>query len=222
MSNLKALQMRANWIYLVPRDSRLRQLAAHWAWVRRELGRRPETAPDAWVALRDAEDVYWRDKGGKRWKGFPYVRNLERWVVQRDVAPNGIARRGTLKHNGDPTADNGTAFESLRTNVARKRRDLFFDVDPRFVSAGPIELKVTYRDFRGRAWRVGYRATGGVTKATPVVRGSRRGRGGLRTVTFLIDDAAFDSGLAGATDFALHAVKGDVEASFVRVVKLGG
>ncbi|MEX2212399.1 MAG: hypothetical protein WD689_11655 [Gaiellaceae bacterium] len=223
MSNLKALQLRMNWIYVVPDASRLDQLAAHWRWVRRELGRRPENAPDAWVALRDAEDVYWRDRGDKKWKGFPYVRNLERWIVQRDVAPSGIARRGKLRHSNDPLEENGTAFESLRTNVALGRRWLFLDVDERFLGAAasaPIELKVTYRDFAGTAWRAEYRAAGGSTRSTPTIRGTARGTGRLRTVTFRIPDPGFDDRLAGGTDIALRALKGDLEASFVRVVKL--
>jgi hypothetical protein len=169
--------------------------------------------------LRDAEDVYWRERDDKKWKGFPYVRNLERWIVQRDVAPDGIARRGRLKYAGDPGEkdagdENGTAYESLRT-----RRALYFDVDSRFTTTGPIELKVTYRDFARRAWRVDYRTTAGAAASTPVVRGSRRGKGVLRTVTFRIDDAGFDNGLAGGTDFALRAVRGELEASFVRVVR---
>ena len=217
MSNLKALQMRLNWIYVVPGPSRLDALAAHWEWVRRELGRRPENAPDAWVALRDAEDVYWRERGDRRWRGFPFVRNLERWIVQR-----GAARRGTVVRRDDPHPENGRAFESLRTHVARGRRSLAFDVDERFMgaaAAAPVELKVTYRDFARRAWRLQYRARGAVTRSGPVVRG--RGRGSFRTITFTISDPGFDDGLTGGTDFALRALRGDLEASFVRVVRGG-
>jgi hypothetical protein len=223
LSNLKALQMRVNWIYVVPKDSRLNKLAAHWNWVRRELGRHPENAPDAWVALRDAEDPYWRDRGDKKWKGFPYVRNLERWIVQRDVAPSGNARRGRLRRSNDPTKDNGTAFESLRTDRAHGHRALFLDVDERFMDAtasSSIELKVTYRDFAGTAWRADYRAAGGLTRSTPTVRGTANGNGRIRTVTFRLPDPGFDDKLPGGTDIALRALRGDLEASFVRVVKL--
>ena len=206
MANLKALQMRLNWIY-VAADFSFRTQIAHWNWVRRELGQRPETAPDAWVALRDAEEVYWRDRGDRKWRGFPYVRNFERWIVQR-----GSAQRGRLKHEGDPASDNGKSFESLRT-----RRSMYFDVDSRFIASGPIQLKVTYRGFAGRRWRVDYRANDGTTKSTPVVRG--HGTGGLRTVTFTVDDEAFDNGLPEGTDFALHALRGELEATFVRIVR---
>jgi hypothetical protein len=229
LSNLKALQLRLNWIYVVPQrrgfgGSRLRQLAAHWRWVRRELGHRPEDAPDAWVALRDAEDVYWRERGGKRWRGFPFVRNLERWVVQRDVAPDGIPRRGTLARRGDPAPGNGRAYESLRTDADRGRTALYFDVDARFMgptASAPIEVKVTYRDVARTAWRLEYRAAGGVTASTPAVLGSADGTGRPRTVTFTITDPSFDGGLSGATDIAVRALRGNVEASFLRVVKTG-
>ena len=209
MSDLKALQMRLNWIYVVPGPSRFSQLPGLWAWVRRELGQRPESAPDAWVALRDAEDGYWADRGDKKWKGFPYVRNLERWLVQR-----GPATRGHLKHAGDPSADNRVAYESLRT-----KRSMYFDLADRFGAPPAIDLKVTYRDFAHRRWRVDYRAVGGITRSTPAVRGARRGTGALRTVTFHIDDFAPDNGLPRATDFALHALRGELEASFVRLVR---
>ena len=221
MSNLKALQMRLNWIY-VAADKFFRRPRAFLDWVRRELGQRPETAPDAWVALRQAQEVYWADRGDKKWKGFPWIRNYERWIVQRDVAPDGVARRGTLRHVNDPTRDNGTAFESLRTNVRRGQRNLYLDVDQRFMSgatSAPIELKVSYRDYARRAWRVDYRAVGAVTRSSPLVRGRRGGTGGIRTVTLRIDDPSFDNGLPGGADIALHAVRGDLEASFVRVVR---
>jgi hypothetical protein len=117
-----------------------------------------------------------------------------------------------LKHVGDPTEDNGLAYESLRT-----KRSMYFDLADRFGAPQAIDLKVTYRDFAQRRWRVDYRAAGGVTRSTPSVRG--HGRGGLRTATFRIDDFAPDNGLPGATDIALHALRGELEASFVRLIR---
>jgi len=46
MSNLKALQLQMNWVYVVPGDSLLDPVAQHWDWVRLSLGqrrRRPRT-----------------------------------------------------------------------------------------------------------------------------------------------------------------------------------
>lgn len=222
MSNLKALQLRMNWIYVVPRPSYMRELPEHWDWVRLEVGHTAETAPDAWVALRDAVDNYWKSAHpDERFTGFPYVRNLERWIIQRDVPGDGVPRRGSLVHQGDPHPWNGKSFESLRTDGASGNTRLYFDVDEDFLGPGaaqPVELKVTWRDFVGRSWRVSYRDASGVVRTSPAVTGT--GTGALRTTTIAIDDAAFDDGLASSTDFYLEAVEGDLEASFVRLIKV--
>jgi hypothetical protein len=223
LSNLKALQLRVNWLYTDPKASYGGSpMRSHYHWVRLELGRKAVDAPDAWAALRDAEDHYWKVRGNRKWRGFPYVRNLERWLVQRDVTPDGIPRRGTAVHTGDPHPDNGRSYESLRTNVARHRTRIYLAVDDAFLGAdeaSPVELKVTYRDRARTRWRALFRGHGGRTLGTPVVRGSRRGRGSFQTVTFRIRAPGFDNGLPGATDIALEAVHGDLEASFVRVLK---
>ncbi|HEX8102626.1 MAG TPA: hypothetical protein VF533_08450 [Solirubrobacteraceae bacterium] len=219
-SNLKALQLRMNWIYVFPEDSYLKAYAAHWAWVRLELGRRAADAPDAWIALRDAEDTYWKDRGDRTWTGFPYVRNFERWVVQRDVAGRGVPRRGTIVFTGDPAPENGRAYESLRTNVAAGQDGIHLAVDDRFLTAArpqAVDAKVTFKDVAGTAFRVEYRATGGATRTTPPVTGAGSNR--LRTVTFRLPDAAFDNGLGGATDLVIRALDGDAEVAFFRVVK---
>jgi hypothetical protein len=213
-----------NWLYTVPTDTFAgARLPSLFRWVRLELGRRAVDAPDAWVALRDAEDTYWKEIGGRSWRGFPYVRNLERWLVQRDVKPDGVVRRGTDVRNGDPDPANGRSYESLRTNLASKRSRIYLAVDNAFLGADesdPVELKVTYRDVAGSAWRVVFRGKGGRTLRTSLVRGRSGARGAFRTVTFRIDQPGFDDGLPGATDIALEAVRGDLEASFARVVKL--
>jgi hypothetical protein len=228
-SNLKALQLRVNWLYTLPEDRYGgHKLRSHFAWVRQELGRHVEDAPDAWVALRDGEDRYWLDRlhegdPVRRWHGFPFVRNYERWIVQRDAGPDGFPRRGTLLHRNDPSKDNGRSYETLRTNLATGDPRIYLDVDDRFLGAAanaPVDVKVTYRDFARRSWRLLFRGAGGQTLATPLVRGRTRGRGALRTVTFRLTAPGFDNGLAGGTDIALEAVRGNLEASFVRVVKL--
>jgi hypothetical protein len=229
LSNLKALQLRVNWLYALPEDRYGgHKLRSHFSWVRQELGRHVEDSPDAWVALRDAEDRYWLDRANdgedvRRWQRFPFVRNFERWIIQRDAAPDGFPRRGTLLHRNDPSKDNGRSYETLRTNLATGDRRIYLDVDDRFAAranGGPIELKVTYRDFAHRSWRVVFRGAAGQTLTTPLVRGRAGGRGALRTVTFRFAAPGFDNGLPGGTDLALEAVRGDLEASFVRVVKL--
>ena len=136
MANLKALQLRMNWIYVVPGPSYMATYPELWSWTRLELGKRVYDAPDAWAALREAEDTYWIDDPSHTWSGAPWVRNLERWLRQNDVAPDGIVRRGTDVRANEPTPENGTAYEGLRTQLALGRTAIYLDLDERFFAGG--------------------------------------------------------------------------------------
>lgn len=218
-ANLKALQLRVNWLYVVPGPSFLADYPDHWAWVRAELGHTPATAFDAWAELRDAEDRYWADEGtgpdGSRWEGFPYVKNLERWLVQRDTAPDGYSRRGTERREGELDPYNGVAFEGRRTDPANGSPWLYFDVDPAFRDgpAGDLEVKVTFRDGDGGDIVLDYVDASG-PRTSPGVR--QHGTGELRTATFSLPAAVLDGSFAGGTDFRVGDA--DVEVTFVRVI----
>jgi hypothetical protein len=216
-SNLKALQLQLNWLYVVPSDSYLRTYPAHWDWVRLSLGQRPETSPDAWVALRDAQDTYWADQpiAGRVWRHRPWVRNLERWLVQVD-APHAVARRSTAdKHSGDPTRENGTAYEGLRTDRKSGNRSLAFQVDRRFLSADSahrVLVKITYLD-RGRG---GFRLRhpDGRTPAVTLKNTKK-----WRTATFALHLRP-DHSLPAATDLWIDTARSDVTVRFVRILRI--
>jgi hypothetical protein len=219
MSNLKALQLRMNWIYVVPDDSYLRDYPDFWEYVRLSLGKSVDDSPDAWVALREAEDKYWEDDPILLWDGFPYVKNLERWLVQRDVAPDGLSRRGSEVRRGEPLAENGTAYEGRSTDHGAGSDYLYFDVDDRFLcgAAGPVLLKITYRDEGGAIWSVEYTTSTGVGRTAPV---ANAGSGAWKTVTFAIGDARFDDSFRESTDFRIDAGgEQDLEVRFVRLIK---
>jgi hypothetical protein len=148
MSNLKALQMRVNWLYVVPGPSYMASYPDLWEWVRLSLGKRPSTSPDAWVALRLAEDTYWVDDTSYDWSGRPWVRNLERFMVQRDVSPGGVSQPGSDAYSGVLAPENGTAYEGRRTDVSTGNDSLYLDVDDAFLhgTTVPVSLKVTFRD----------------------------------------------------------------------------
>ncbi|MEV4678107.1 MULTISPECIES: hypothetical protein [Actinomadura] len=220
-SNLKALQLRMNWVYVVPGPSYMRQYRDHWEWVRLSIGKTASTSPDAWAALRDAEDTYWRDNTGpftgeRAWATRPWVRNLERWLVQRDVRPDGKARRSTADvHKNVLSKENGTAYEGLSTDRAHGQTSLYFDLDDRFLHGRdePVQIKVTYRDAGKGAWWIEHE--GG---RTAQVR--RTGDGAWKTATFRIPRAAFAGQLAGGTDFRITTGDGDdLDVRFVRVVR---
>ncbi|MBO2458426.1 hypothetical protein [Actinomadura violacea] len=221
-ANLKALQLRMNWMYVVPGPSYMKQYPAQWRWVRLSLGKTASDSPDAWAALRDAEDTYWKDEtgpftGNRAWRTRPWVRNLERWLVQRDVRPDGTPRRSTADvHRNVFSKENGTAYEGLRTDRAHGQTSMYFDVDERFRSRGdrrPLEVKVTYRDAGRGSWWIEYE--GG---RSPRVR--RSGDGAWKTATVRLRRPVFAGRLRGGTDFRLATGAGDdLDVRFVRVVR---
>ncbi len=219
-SNLKALQLGVNWMYVVPGPSAMDQLPAHWDWVRLSLGRTPATAPDVWADLRDAEDTYWSDPAppfttAAAWPARPWVRNLEHGLVQRDVL-GGVARRAQVDVRRHVlTPENGIAYEGLSTDVAHGQRSLYLDADAAFVgtTTGEVEVLVTYWD-AGGPFRV---RSGGAS--TAVVTPS--GRAVWRTATMTLDAAGLDGSLAGSTDLALDATSShDISIRLVRIVRL--
>jgi hypothetical protein len=223
MSNLKALQLQLSWLYVVPGPSGLDRLPDHWDWVRLSLGHDPGDAADAWAALRDAEDRYWRwedgpfGAGGRSWPTKPFVRNYERWLVQRDVGPLAVARRSHADvHRGELEADNGTAYEGLATSLAAGRTSLAFDLDERFLDPAEshdVLVKVTYLDGDDGSWWV--RWPGGHSTAI-----AARGTGRWLTATVRVPAFRPDDSLTGGTDLWLTASGGDLIARFVRVVRL--
>lgn len=220
MANLKALQLRMNWIYVVPGPSYMATYPELWSWTRLELGKRAYEAPDAWAALREAEDTYWIDDTSHTWSGAPWVRNLERWLRQNDVAPDGLVRRGTDVRANEPTPENGTAYEGLRTQLSLGRNAIYLDLDERFFAGGivPVEVKVTYRDSGNGSFRIDYPAAGGVTSTALQ---AYTNTGAWRTATFSLPDALWNDTLAGGNDLRLAATgPADLEVRFVRVVRL--
>jgi hypothetical protein len=221
-SNLKALQLRMNWIYVVPGPSYLADYPEHWDWVRLSMGQTAATSADAWAALRDAEDRYWVDNDLGRfadpaaWPSLPYVRNLERWLVQVDE-PGSVAHRTDADvHDGVLEPDNGVAYEGLTTDAAAGDTGFAFDVDPRFAAAvdSRAVLKVTYLDSGSGSFRV-------ETDAGPSADVSRTGSDAWRTATISLPDGAVS---ADATRLRIAIADGadDLVVRFVRLVRTDG
>ena len=219
-SNLKALQLRMNWIYVVPAQSRLDDFRPHWDWVRLELGHTAADSADAWADLRTAEDTYWTDATGpftskEKWRSKPFVRNLERWLVQRDV-PGAVAKRATVDVRAKVfVPENGTAYEGLSTDRAHGSTALAFVLDRAFFGGhpAPVLVKVTYWD-AGGAFRVQYAGGRGLTAT---VRPS--GTKAWKTATFAVPDATFDGSLPGGTDVRIVAGSADAIVKLVRIVR---
>ncbi len=217
-SNLKALQLHTNWIYVVPEPSYFAEYPKLWDWVRLSMGHTAQNSPDAWAALRDAEDMYWAgDEAGPftgEWQTRPWVRNLERWLVQVDE-PGSVAHRSNADvHSEVFEPDNGTAHEGLVTDAANGDTGFVFELDARFAAASaeahPV-VKVTYLDDGAGAFTVDVGDW-----SSPDIE--RTGDGQWKTATVALPDDAFSE---GDTSFRVSLGDGadDLTVRFVRVVK---
>ena len=226
-SNLKALQLRMNWVYVVPGPSYMSEFPEHWDWVRLSMGQKADTSADAWAALRDAEDAYWTNNELGRfadpaaWPSLPFVRNLERWLVQVDE-PGSIAHRTDADVRSEVfESDNGTAYEGLSTAVAEGDTGFAFDVDPAFATAAAqsrLVVKVTYLDDGAGDFAV-------TTDAGTSVAVAREGTGPgssaqWRTATIALPDG----GLGDGTGMRIALAEGasDLVVRFVRLVRVDG
>jgi hypothetical protein len=219
-ANLKALQLRMNWMYVVPGPSLLAAYPEHWDWVRLSLGQTAATSADAWADLRDAEDRYWADETGRfadksAWPARPWVRNLERWLVQVDEPGSVAHRSGVDRHVHVFEADNGIALEGLSTRVASGDTGFLFDVDQRFAAAatGPAVIKVTFLD-RGHG---SFAVTAGTETTAPV---ERTGSGRWRTATLRLPASLASLGASTRLRIGLAEGSDDLVVRFVRVVRL--
>lgn len=215
-ANLKSLQLRMNWMYVVPEDSYFAEFPELWDWVRLSLGQTGGTSADAWAALRDAEDTYWANNEPGRfaddsaWVTRPYVRNLERWLVQVDVDGSVAHRTAVNLHRQAVHPDNGDAYEGLSTSVADGDTGFAFQLDDRFAAESGLLVKVTFLDEGDGSFTVDT-ATGSSAAV------ERTGSGRWRTATVALPSIAAQPGW----DLRVAPAQGadDLVVRFVRVIR---
>ncbi|NOY79449.1 MAG: hypothetical protein GXP31_00440 [Kiritimatiellaeota bacterium] len=222
IASLRVLQLRRSWEWVPWRvmDPITEQLAPYGGesfvrWIEYELGKRAGTAPDAWCWLREGYRA--------KWAGSKPVKNFERWLLQRDIAPDGNTVPtdkidiSMLKYNYP--SGKGYEFHARRTDLARGGRCVYFRIEPQFLTGGPhhVLLRVTYLDGPATAWRIDYTSPRGVAASVPV---ETMGSGTWKTATFSIPDLQVPGTGLKDMDFRL-AVTGDkdVTVRFVRLVK---
>lgn len=218
LATLNMLRLRMNWVFL----GDYRVAPDLLQYMRRTMGRKVHESPDAWVALRQYRDSYLvNDQHGD---GTENIRNFERWLYQRDLAPDGMT---TATERIEPPAKfrelNGGNWEALRTDQAHGSDHIYFNVDDRFLKGGRnrVMVKVTWLDDHSGQWRLEYDAGPNAIwkKSKPV---PSLGDGKWKTVTLELDDAAFENRQRGWADFSLCNEGGhDLTVRFVRVIKLG-
>ncbi|MBM3883441.1 MAG: hypothetical protein FJ387_27665 [Verrucomicrobia bacterium] len=216
LSTLNMLRLRMNWLFL----GDYRVAPDLLQYMRRTMGRKVHESPDAWVALRQYRDPYLVDD--QRGDGTENIRNFERWLYQRDLAPDG---RTVAVERIEPPEKfrqlNGGSWEALRTDHRNGSDRIYFNVDDRFLKGGRnrVLVKVTYLDNHRGPWQLEYDAGEKAPHkpAKPVVG---IGDGKWRTVTVELEDAAFENRQHGWADFRLrNDGHSDLTVRFVRLIK---
>lgn len=219
MAALKNLQVRVNVVFLARKiwgeAPQLHQ------YMLKTLGKHYYDSPDAWCALREGKDMYqlW-----SRWhlgvrEGW-WIRNFERWLIQREVKPDGKTVR--TYYVKTPVKHNEESYEARRTDHKNGSDYIYFGVDDKFLQGGTnnVQIKVTYLDNNNQKWWIEYDAANGnaykKSKAIKNVNDSK-----WKTANFKIKDATFLNSQRDKMDFRIfNGGKQDLTVRFVRVIKL--
>lgn len=206
MATLRMLQMQRN-IAWTERDSTVNPKMLNWFSL--GLGKTVSTATDAWVALIQS----WTLSGGEK-----QIKNLERWLYQRDV-PGATSTPVLRSSHGFNAAGASNLDPSLwYVDLARQGAEIRIAIDDRFLpkSPQPVAIKVTYFDNASSSWSVSYQNSAGSWQSHTVQGNSS---GVVRTATFFVDDLVASASGLGA-DLILRSGSGSTPFMFVRVIKL--
>jgi hypothetical protein len=180
-------------------------------YARYSFGKNINSTPDAWAYL--AEGVLSDD-------GVKNARNFERWLIQRDV-PGGMtqpANRVDREYWPGGSREHMYDYAARSTNIAGGSPHIYFDLDDRFETQGPIDLKVEVLDNSNCRWRIEYNGSAGAATPTPWVQNQNDSN--VRTATFRIEDAQFANALEHNMDFRIVCDgPEDVAVQWVRVVR---
>jgi hypothetical protein len=212
LCSLRGLQMRDNFQYISPETLQLNPELNRYVMLTQ--GYRRDNSPDAWAYLRECEI---------RRQGKPVtVKNIERWLVQRDVpGSQSVAVERVDRHSLWMDVE-GHHFDldARRTNRAAGQDGLAFALDRVFwTKPAAAEIKVTYLDRTSARWHLEYKCAAGSGRAlrTAVIRND--GDGQRKTATFSLAKLAATGGFSGGMDFRLVTEgPGDLTVTMVRVI----
>ncbi|VGO22887.1 hypothetical protein [Pontiella sulfatireligans] len=207
ISSFRMLQMRRNYVM---HDNNTLNPELTW-YLGLGLSRNVENTPDAWVMLNELSISPWANKNEDGSSNAGPVKNVERWLYQRD-----ISGYETTPCMAVPTAkdlwyaDNGRPYDY----TARKGQKMGFVVDDRLLLMGehPVVIKVSYYDGVPGTLKLVYTTSSGTQEKSVVATGEDK----VKTVTFFID-AVMDAPDLNF-DFELHSVE-EVPVFFVRLIK---
>ena len=177
-------------------------------------GRHAEDSPDAFAYLRECAI--------KSETGPLIVKNLERWLIQRDVeghrsvACERVDRYPLLFYD---LPDRHWDYDARRTDLKNGQTGLAFRLATRFwPKPGPAVVKITFTDREHAVWHIEHHDASGTSRSTGNVQNF--GDGQRKTATFRIDSLSASRSLPGQMDFKIVTDgPGDVTVTLVRVVK---
>jgi hypothetical protein len=174
---LRGLQMRQSFQDVSPATLELNPELNEYTRIVQGYTR--DFAPDAWAYLRET------------YPGRGTVRNIERWLLQRELAGSRTVpaeRIDRFRVPGDAKGKNYD-FDARRTDLANGQRSMLFQLDPVFwPKPSPAIVKVTAMDRAKTAWRLAYLDGKGALQRTESV--SLSGDGTRKTVTFQLPELA--------------------------------
>ncbi len=222
MSNFRAMTQHDRFLYITSYNYDLNPPFSDY--VQKSMGKTVDTSRDAWVFLnegykRDVLDGQPRDLAMKNFEKYLYQRDLPN---ARTVAVEKVYRpdpgRDTLRN---PPWGSGDAYNLVarRTDRVNGNNRMDFAVEDRFINNQPglVLLKVTYKDNNSGRWHVQYDGGNLGILSTASVSGSNSGQ--WKTVTWVLDEAAFGGGLPNGQDLAIVTESGDVTVKYVRLIK---
>ncbi|MFH4967700.1 hypothetical protein V8G61_05790 [Gaetbulibacter sp. M240] len=214
-SNLRALQMRCNYIHttghLIPKML---------PFIALELGRTVENAPDVWTYLRTSfiKPNYYKkfdyrnriQTEDEKQEGIP-VKNFERWLYQRDAPGFETQPEIKIEHPIEMwMVQPGKYFDY----IARSGKKIGFDIDDRWQkNKDKLAIKITYID-KNRG-QILLKFNEGTQMKSLALIGDQK----LKTGTFFIDNMTKNS-MSHNFDFTLEAGENtdNLVVSMVRVV----
>ena len=208
---LKTLMLRQNFQMVSAETLKLNPEINQYAMLTQ--GRQPKNSPDAWTYLRDCAI--------RTGRGSLLVKNIERWLVQRDVEGHrsvACERVDRFPLSMDPP-DRHYDFDARRTDIRNRQDGLAFQLDTNFWRKPERALlKVTFVDREKASWHIEYTGSQSTKRTTSKVQNS--GDGQRKTATFAVDALAAARSFPGDMDFRLVTDgPGDVTVTMVRILK---
>ena len=216
-SCLRTLQMRRNWMAVGPKYyDRLEAFDPEFLrWVELSLGKTAANANDAWCWLREG---YRPDFNGQT----KAIKNIERWLWQRDTSPNAISKPAQKVNLGPAESHWSIAkdheFHARKPDSEKGSDTLNFFIDKEFLAydeSHKITLLISWIDSPQSSWRLVYNGSSGEVKSQPVGGKGKE----IHTAVFEIEDLKLDTA-ANTPDIKIVQEKGkEAVITFLRVIK---